>query len=85
MRRKRLDSHQFAQAIDLGDFDANTTLSLGTGLQVVDRDSLTADFQIAQAASSQPIIERRHRDSQTASGLGGGKQFVGHSDIPQGG
>lgn len=78
----RPHAHQFSQPNYFAGFDSNATLPAGTSLQEIDRDALLADFQFADAAPTEPIVERRHGDAESTGGFGGSEKFVGHGRRP---
>lgn len=78
----RPHAHQLSHPLHFADFDSNATLAAGTTLQEIDRDPLTADFQFADTAPPEPVVERRHGDAESSGGFGGGEEFVGHERRP---
>ena len=80
----RADAHQLAQAVNFLCFDPNAALPFAAPLQVVDRDPMAANQELADPAAAEPIVERRHGDSEAIGGFGGGKEVVGHGNQPAG-
>ncbi len=77
----RHDPHQFAKLVNLAGFDLDLALAAGTGLEVADRDALAANDEQTNVGLSEPIIEGRHGDSETARGLFRGQKLLrGHGN-----
>ncbi len=81
----RHDEHQFAKPVDLAGFDLDLALAVSTGLKVADRDALAANDEQADVGLPEPIVERRHGDSETTRGLFRGQEyFRGHGNAMNG-
>lgn len=56
--------HGFVEPLDFPRIDADPPLTLGTTLQVVDRERLAAELETTGIRLPEPIVERRRGNAQ---------------------
>ncbi len=78
----RPDSHGFFQSINFGGLDLNAPLAARAALEVVDRERLAANDELATVRTGEPVVQTRHGDSETPGCCLTRKQFCGHRSPP---
>jgi hypothetical protein len=60
----RPDSHGFFQSINFGALDLNAPLAARAALEVVDRERLTANDELATIRTGEPVVQARYGNSE---------------------
>jgi hypothetical protein len=64
-----VNPHQLPDPLNLGGFNPYAALSLGTALEVADRDRLTADDEKSPVRLAKPVVKAHDRQSKPPGGL----------------
>lgn len=78
-----LDTHQFDQPFYFLDFNSNPTLAAASALKKLNGNRLSANDELADTTTTQPIVQGCGRDAESACGCGSCQEVLGHRYQPE--